>query len=353
MNNIFIDIPASVLIKRFVFVLFLVFLIYLAYSVRESLTVMAIAAFLALAVNKPVTKLTYYLPFGGRKLSAMAVFVLVGLVVVIVMSLIVPLVFNQGQELAGAVPRYIEQLRSGDTAFSRLILRYDVIGYLETFVTNIAAGLVGSVGILIDFTARLLSNLVVFLFTIVLAFLMAVEGPAWLKAMERNLPDSIRNEASDLISRMYKAVTGFVNGQLIITSIASLTTLVVLTVAGMPAPLSLAAVIWVTGLIPLIGNTLGAIVVIAVALSQSLLLAVILSIYYIIYQQVENNVFEPIVQSRTIKMTPLMVLLSAMIGIHLAGFLGALLAIPAGACVKIALNYALSFRDEREMANEA
>lgn len=340
-----VDISTANLIKRFGFVIILVALAYTAYMAMTAIAMILVAGFLALAVNRPVAAITRRLPFGGRKLAAGIVFSIIGLVVSLVVALILPLIGTQGRELATQLPVYLEDLESADNFLGRWLNNYDLSSAFEGFIEGLIGGLATSFDAVLVTVEAALNNLVIFIFTIALAFLMATESPAWTKWFKHLIPVRIRSTTTTLLEKMYTAVTGFVNGQLIITSIASLTTLLLLTLLGVPAPLSLAAVIWVTGLIPLIGNTLGATVVIAVALAQSLPIALFLTGYYIVYQQIENNVLEPIVQAHTVHMTPLFILTSALIGVYAAGFIGALLAIPAGACVKILINYIIESRD--------
>ena len=323
----------------------LLVLAYTAYLAMTAIAMILVAGFLALAVNRPVAAIARKLPFGGRKLAAGVVFGIIGLVVSFVVALILPLIGTQGRELASQLPGYLQDLENADNFLGRWLSSYDIGSAFEGFMESLIGGLATSFDAVLLAVGVAFNNLAIFIFTVALAFLMATESPAWTQWFKHLIPLRVRGTTTMLLEKMYNAVTGFVNGQLIITSIASLTTLLLLTLLGVPAPLSLAAVIWVTGLIPLIGNTLGAIVVIAVALAQSLPVAIFLTGYYIVYQQIENNVLEPIVQAHTVQMTPLFILASAVIGVYAAGFIGALLAIPVGACVKILINYVIESRE--------
>jgi predicted PurR-regulated permease PerM len=139
---------------------------------------------------------------------------------------------------------------------------------------------------------------------------------------------------------MYNIVTGYVNGQLLIASIAGLSSLVMMVIIGLPNPIALAGVVALTALLPLIGATLGAVLVVIVALFQSLTQAILMLVFFIIYQQIENNAIQPYVQSRALDISPLLVLVAVIVGIQLGGLVGGFLAIPIAACVKIlALDY--------------
>jgi predicted PurR-regulated permease PerM len=149
---------------------------------------------------------------------------------------------------------------------------------------------------------------------------------------------------------MYNVVTGYVNGQLLIASIAGLTSLVAMVVVGIPNAIALAGVVALTGLIPLIGATLGAVIIVAVALFQSLGQAVFMLIFFIVYQQVENNAIQPYVQSKALEISPLLVLVAVIIGVSLGGLLGGFLAIPVAACARILL---LDYIEQRNQAKSA
>ncbi len=343
-----IDITTATIVKRLSFLLLLGVIVYTTYLAMTAISMILVAAFIALAVNRPVSSISERLPFGSRKLATAIVFSIIGVVVGVVVALIIPLITTQGRELAVRIPEYLQDLERSDNFFGQWLASFDIEGGFEAFMQNLVSGLTASFDALLSATTMMLNNLAIFILTIALAFLMATEAPRWTKQFKSFIPMHMRDKVTTLLDKMYAAVTGFVNGQLIVTTIASLLTLALLTLLGVPAPLSLAAVIWVTGLIPLVGNTLGALVVIAVALAQSLPIALFLTGYYIVYQQVENNVLEPIVQARTVQMTPLFILVSAIIGVFAAGFIGALLAIPVGACVKILINYIIETNNLEE-----
>lgn len=320
-------------------------LLGLMYLTRGIVGVLAVATFLAIATNAPVTYLDGKMPLFGRKVAAFMVFAAIGAVVGLVIYLIVPLIVVQGQEMIFRLPGYIESMRSGETTLSQWLLDINFFQHMESILISIFQTIVNSAGTTTEFVMTIMNNVINILFTIVIGFALVVEAPDRMASFDSFLPEKTKKHVFTLRERMYEVISGFVHGQLIITTLASGFTFILLTILGVPSPFSLAAVIWLTGLIPLVGNTLGAIVVIAVALSQSLGVALFLTGYYIIYQQVENNVFEPLIQAKRTHLTPLIVLVSAVIGVHIGGFLGALLAIPIGACALVAIEYA--FEDFR------
>jgi predicted PurR-regulated permease PerM len=103
-------------------------------------------------------------------------------------------------------------------------------------------------------------------------------------------------------------------------------------------PVALAGIVFVFGLIPLIGNTLAAALVIVFCLFASSGLAVGMAIYFLLYQQIENATLQPYIQARSNNLTPLIVFISALIGAQLGGLLGALAAIPLAGCIRVLLD---------------
>ncbi|PSO44654.1 hypothetical protein BRC21_01105 [Candidatus Saccharibacteria bacterium SW_7_54_9] len=343
----FIDVPTGRVVRVLGLALGVVILTVLAWAARDALSVLVIAGFIAMATHRPVSFLASSLPLGGRKLAAALVFLGLGAVATLITYLIIPLIITQGQELIARIPAYIESLRSGDSLIGQWLLRFDAFTRAESLLVNVFQTIVDSAEITISILGAIIRNAIGMLFVVLIGFALVVEGPQRIDSAERLLPIQPRRHFRELRDRVFGAVTGFVNGRLIITTIAAVLTYILLAGLHMPAPLSLAAVIWLTGLIPLIGNTLGAAVVLLVALSQGLFITVILLVYYVCYQQIENNVFDPIIQSRTVHLTPLTVLVSGLVGLMISGFLGALLAVPVGASIRATGDYYFQHRRSR------
>jgi predicted PurR-regulated permease PerM len=142
---------------------------------------------------------------------------------------------------------------------------------------------------------------------------------------------------------MYGVVTGYVNGQLLIAAIAAtfagIALLILSTLFKADInPIALAGIVFVFGLIPMFGNILAAIIVVLACLLTSLPLAVAMGIFFILYQQIENATLQPYIQSRSNQLTPLIVFIVALIGVGLAGIIGAIAAIPVAGCVKVLID---------------
>lgn len=170
---------------------------------------------------------------------------------------------------------------------------------------------------------------------LVLSFLMLLEAPRVLDAAADALPAARRERIVRLARGGNRAVTGYMAGNLLISVLAGVTTYVFLWVAGVPFRGVLALWVALADLVPLVGATVGAVVVILVALLQSPAAGIAAAVFFVAYQQIENHVVQPVVQARTVKLSPLTVLLSVLAGVELAGILGALLAIPVAGVASV------------------
>jgi len=171
---------------------------------------------------------------------------------------------------------------------------------------------------------------------------MLVEGPKWLELLWGLMPERRRSNNKKLAHRMYKAVTSFVNGQVILAIVAGTCAFIALEIASnwlsvSINPLALAGIVAVIGVIPMFGNPTAAVIVTLVCLLSSWKLALIMLAFFVVYFFVENHTFQPYLQSRLTELTPLTVFVAALLGIGFDGFLGAIIAIPAASAVKILL----------------
>jgi len=128
-----------------------------------------------------------------------------------------------------------------------------------------------------------------------------------------------------------------VNGQVVLAAIASCMLLPALIILHISYPAALVVVVFICGLIPLIGHTIGAVIVTTVALFHSPLTAAIVLAYYILYQQIENYIIQPRIQANSTNMSPLLVFSAVIVGVNFGGLFGGLVAIPVMGCIRIAL----------------
>lgn len=321
-----------------------ILLINFVMATRSAITFVVVSFFLALALNPPVSALSKRLPSNSRGLATAIAYVSVIAVIGFILYAMVPPLVRQTRTFINNLPTYVENIKNGDNFAARQVDRFKLEDDLENIQSQASQRLSGIGGPVFSILQRVTANIITVLTVLVLTFFMLVEGPAWADRFLLLQPKSKRKERRDLAQKMYRVVTGYVNGQLLVALMAGLSALTMMSVLkvfdiNIPFILPLATVIFVTGLIPLIGNTLGAVIVVTVALFESLPAAIVMLVFFLLYQQIENNVVQPIIQARAVDLSPLMVLVAAVFGITLAGFLGALLAIPVAGCIRVLINH--------------
>jgi predicted PurR-regulated permease PerM len=141
------------------------------------------------------------------------------------------------------------------------------------------------------------------------------------------------------------AISGYMIGNLLISLIAGITGFICLVALGVPSPIVLALWVAFADLIPLVGAIIGAAVAVLAAFLHDPTAGIIALVFFVIYQQIENSVLYPAVMARRVKVNPLVVLLSVLLGVEIFGFIGALLAVPASGALQVA---AKAIKQERQ-----
>lgn len=321
--------------------------IWFIYLIRSPLTLIVVSAFLAIALSPPVNFLTRKIPRGGRMMaSAISYLITIGLLGFF-LSLLLPPIVSQTQQLLSEAPTYIQNMQTNNDVISTSLRRLNLTQQVQEFQQEFSSQISNIGGRVFSLLGTITSSLAAILTVFVLVFFFLVEGPDWIKRFESSLPKRDREYFSRVLPKLYSGITGYVGGQVLIATLAAISTFIVLSIMKIPFAVSLAALVGLFGLIPLIGATIGALVVIAVALFQSVSAAIIITLFFLVYQQLENNVFQPLVQSRTVSLSPLVVLIATVIGISVAGILGALLAIPIAGSIRVLLSDYLETRSKR------
>src|SRR6185369_8508584 len=190
------------------------------------------------------------------------------------------------------------------------------------------------------------SSLFATLTVIVLTVMMLAEGPRWRRIAEQLIPQRHSARTQRLARDMRSVIQGYVNGQVFLAALASLFIVPALFLLHIPNPLALMVVVFVCGLIPLVGHTIGAIIVTIAALFHSFGSAVVILAYYILYQQIENYAIQPRIQANATNMSALLVFVSVIVGANFGGLIGALVAIPVAGCLRVLI---LDYLEDRKL----
>lgn len=307
--------------------------------------------FLSLALNPAVGWLTKQLHLKSRAVATGIAYVAVLLVLSIFVIAVVPPFVSQTINYVKHIPIALNNLQDDSTSLALFVDRYNLQGVVDSFGNKIA-NLTTNLQEPVLTTASKIGNALISIVTVlVLTFMMLVEGPILLNQYWQIHPKRRQQHDQELALKMYHVVTGYVNGQLVLAAIAAtmvmFISLISSTLLGVSInALALAGIIFITGLIPMIGNLVGGIIVVLACLLVSLPLALIIAGYILIHQQIENITLQPYIQSKYNQLTPLTVFIAAMLGIGFGGLLGAFVAIPAAGCSKILLKDFLERRNK-------
>lgn len=306
----------------------------------HALTLIFVAFFLALALNAPVQWIASRLPGrkrGSRTLATAVSFLVVVLLLAGFLSSIVPSFVRQTSSFIKAAPGLIEDLRDENSSVGSFVRRNNLESQVDKLSGQVSEWADNLTGSAVNTVSRVTSSVVSVLTVLVLTYMMLIEGPRWLGFSRRLLSDD-KQEWAEVIARdMYRVIKGYVNGQVLLAVAAALLIAPALFILNISYPVALMVVVFVCGLIPLVGHTIGAIIVSLVALFTSPWAALIILIYYITYQQIENYAIQPKIQANSTDMSPLLVFASVIIGVSLNGLLGGLVAIPVAGCLRIIL----------------
>ncbi len=316
------------------------------YSARSGLILLGAALFLALTLNGPVSRLANYLPgksrVGSTALSFIAIVALLGGFI----FLAVPPVIQQTAKFAETIPALIEDAKDRNGPIQHFIDQYNLQPQVDDAVNNFKANAskwaTNAGSNILSGIGSVFSMLAATFLVLVLAFLMLVEGPAWMKRVWSLYDDEKRMEYHrTVVQRMHRIVSSFMVGQLTVSALgATFAGLAVFTLSMFfPVPTNLAipiaALTFILSLIPMFGSTIGGTLSAILLAFNSFPAAMAYVVYFIVYQQIENNFISPTIQSKNLDLSPLAILAGLTIGLYMFGLVGGLISIPITGCIKI------------------
>src|SRR4051812_15250226 len=322
--------------------------LYLVYLLRRPIGWLVLAGFIAVAASGPVRLFERWI---RRGLAITIVYIAVILVPFLIAAVLVPPIVDQANNLATNAPRYARDLTSAvqdNKTLRDLDRKYDLTGKIQEQAAKLPGKVGDAAGVLADVGAGIISSIFAGGTILILSIFMVGAAPRWREAFVRLHDEKRARALNRLFDRTANAVGGYVRGALLQALIAGVTSWVVLEILGVPYPVALALVIALLDLVPLVGATLGAIVVGIVTLFNDFPTATIIwAVWSVVYQQVENTVIQPRIQSRAVQVEPFVVLVAVLFGSTLFGVFGALLAIPAAATLQIAIYESSLYRRQR------
>ncbi|MFL5842586.1 MAG: AI-2E family transporter [Thermoleophilaceae bacterium] len=319
--------------------------LYFLYLIRTVLGLLFIALFVAIALAPAVE---FFARRGvPRSLAILLTYIALLASIFGIGLAVVPPIVNGVNDFVGNVPGYVDDLRHSKS-FRKYDDKYNITPKLKEQAEKLPTHISDAVSGLRTVTVGVFGALVQLITILVMAFFILLDGRRFFGFLVRELGPQRAERIERIGEDVYAAVVGYVAGNILISVIAGVGAYVMMRILGIPFAVPLAVLVGLFDLLPLVGSTIAGVVVGIVAAIVGFpgkLIAWV--IYLIVYQQVENNVLQPVVYKRTVQIHPLLVIVAVLIGGSLLGVLGALLAIPIAATVQILTKEWWDWRHER------
>lgn len=305
---------------------------WIAFSVRQILLLLLLSLFVAIGLD-PVVR---WLQGRGLPRWAAVIVVLVGALVVVgsFLALAVPAIANEITQLAHQVPHYLHNLRNKHTFLGKLNSQYHLQKRLENLLTNrgttLATGILGVGKVVVG----LLTSVLI---VIVLSIYFLADLPRIRRGIYRLAPRSRRARTVLLTDEIFGRVGGYVLGNILTSVIAGLGTLIWAEIFGIPYPVLLGFLVALFDLVPIVGSTVGGLIVSLVALAVSIPVAAATAAFYIVYRVLEDYLVTPRIMGATVKVPAVVTVVAVLLGGAVVGIIGALIAIPIAAALQLVL----------------
>lgn len=275
------------------------------------------------------------------------------------MFLAVPPIIEQTAKFIQTVPGLVDSARNQWQGLNALIEQYNLHSQVDQATSSIqqsASGWASSFGSnVVSGIGSLFGLVTATILVLVLSFLMLIEGPGLMKKFWGLYRDTEKRDLHhSVITRMHAVVSGYVTGQLTVSGLgATAAGLVVFALSfffEVPSNLAIpaAAITFILSLIPMFGATIGGLLITALLAFNAYPAAIVYVVFFVIYQQVENNFISPTIQSKRLELSALTILASVTIGLYLFGVAGGIISIPVAGCLKVLLDtYLDKVREER------
>lgn len=356
-----IEIDTKTLIRFWLVIFGFIILAGAIWIAKDVLIMIIIAAFLALALNSPVAKIAKILPGSSKnRVGATAVaYLIIVLIFGALFSVLTPIITDQVKHFSKDLPQIVQNYTGEQSGIRRFITENHLEGMISQAVDSVTRSINSSVSKLGDVffgsIASIVGWIISLFMVLAMAFLMLVEGPDLIdKIFKVFYTDKIlEKNHRRILSRMYGTVSGYVSSIVTICSISatcgSITTATLALIFDFPISLMapIAVLLFIFGMIPMVGTTIAGVLSALIIGLNSPTAGLIFLAYFLIYQQIENNVISPMVQARNNQLSALIIFIALTVGVYAFGLLGALLAIPLAACAKILVQEQLKSRKRR------
>ena len=311
---------------------------------RHVIAWVVISLFLALALD-PLVRLIQRRTRLGRAPAIAVTYLILIVVIAGVSATFVPKLVEEVNGFVQATPSYVHDLTHGRGRLGFLERKYHVVEKVRAQVKKGGtAKVLGLSGAALSVTKSVITIIAATVTIIFLTFFMLLEGGDWMERCYSLFPEESRPRWRRVGHDIYKTVGGYVTGNILISLIAGASITIVLLALGVPYAVALGLLVGVLDLIPLAGATVAGVIVTGVAFLHTVPAGIIVLVFFIVYQQLENHFLQPVIYGRTVQLSPLAVLVSVLVGAELAGILGALAAIPVAGAIQVIVRDQLAAR---------
>jgi predicted PurR-regulated permease PerM len=341
--------PARAIVRLVLIIVAVALTLYLLYLLRQPIGWLIVAGFIAIAMAGPVSFLQRYMP---RGLAIFLAYLGLLLIPVLLGAILLPPIITQLDNLATNAPEYVADVREfidENGTLRNLDQKYDIGAKLQEEAAKLPGRIGDAAGVLGDIGVGIVNSVFALVTILILSVFMVSGGPGFRNRMLELQPSDRRARLERVLERVADAVASYVGGALVQATIAGVLAYLILLVLGVEFRAPLAVLVFVFDLIPLVGATIGAVLVGIVTLFFNFPTATIAWVVWsIVYQQIENNVIQPQIQKRAVDVHPFVVLVAVLFGATLFGVAGALLAIPVAASIQIAVREWIEWRKAAE-----
>jgi len=359
-----IDIDTKTFVRFWLVVIGFGLAILALYKAQTALIILGVSFFLAIALNSPVSRISRILP-GKSRVGATAIsYVLVVILLGAVVTLVIPPIVQQTAKFIQTVPSLIDNAGTQYSGVNSIIEKYNLQPQVDqavnsikentaSWASNVGQSVVTGVGSLLAFFTGLI-------LVLVLTFLMLIEGPMWLRRLWGLYGNKRKMDTHKrVVNRIYGVVNGYVTGQLTVSAIGATAAGLVVWILSfifpeIPAALAFpaAAITFTLSLIPMFGATIGGVIIAILLFFNAPLSALIYGIYFVVYQQIENNFISPHIQAKKIELSALAVLAAVTIGLYMFGVVGGIIAIPIAGSLRVLLDEYLKHQSDERLESE-
>ena len=328
-------VPVGTIVTTIGLVLAALVLIRIIQLSQRVLIWMTVAAFVAVALHPVVGWVQRRVTGGRRALATLLVFLAAAAVLLgVAAAFVVPLA-RQVSGLADDLPTLIDNARAGRGPVGDVLERTHTLDYVQQHQDQIRSYAAGMRSPAFSVLRAAATGVTALLTIFVLAYLMVLQAPVVVQGFLGLFSEPTAERISRVGADCARTVTGYLSGNVLISVVCGVLTYAFLKITGVPFAAPVALFVAVVDLIPLVGATLGAVVAAAAGFLHSIPTGVAVVIFFVVYQQLENHLLQPLVYARTVKLNPLTVVVAILVAAQLAGVVGALMAIPVAAMIQI------------------